>query len=728
MTRTLAPLFLVALLTAPGAMANTTALEAAPADTSFGLVIRGLGQIEPMLHEHADTMGRYGLEAPDIEKFLDMIRESSPRLKKTRGPITTELGLAQTGSLAVYARPSETPEPYVVVVTDVSDRTKMIKTLRWSVALGANGQDSGKSKGKVTVKKERLPGKGLLVTVQEAGGKPPFYVRFQGDLAALSNKLEAIEAVQFSGGEPFLGSAVLADARIGFYVGLKTAGAIAMKMLPPAAAGVKTAQLYSLLQDGRYEAKLDVDVESDFEPFLSVLRPGAKGEAARAAMSALITDRTDAWWRVSLDLQALETLASSMLGPGYDEIAETFDRRTGLPLDLVNRSITGDQMVRCDGSFSSCVITAGILDPRGAERLIRHFFAILGDGIAENSQQEVSVETETVKGTAEARHMVTTVSIRENLEKKAELLKEAHVWLRIDNRQRALRGEIYEAQVAGNTEKAQALEKEDAELGEERQKRGLDSYQWQHPERLEEARKELREAKASKGKKKSRKKKKAEPFQRVLSIHWGITDKLVVFGTTTRAVETAMKATGAATAPTSAGKIDDLTFVGGYQARGGLSDIIRQAVPVIRSLLPRGFIGGSVIRVVDGLLVAHDESVDGESYLRVSPTNITLHGVATSLPAPGQPGYSASISESYTLAMRDRYAGDLAQSNEALAKLALEHPKTPWGQKAQGMVFRADLTGMFVNLGTLSALGSSPWSRNLTRYLEQVFGSLLRGL
>jgi hypothetical protein len=674
MTRALAPLFVMLLLAAPGALAKSTALEAAPADTDFGLVIHGLGQLEPMLDEHVDTMKHYGLDAPDIEMFLDMIRDTSPRLKKTRGPLAAELGLTETGSLAIYALPGEAHAPQVVAVMDVKERKKVIKTVKWLLALDPTSDKSGKAKAKIKVKKERLPGKGLLMTFQKADSETSLYLRFQGDLAAFSDNLKAIDAVQFAGGEPFLGSGVLADARIGFYAGLNTAGAIAMKMLPPAAASVKTAQLYTLFQGGRYEAKLDVEVEPDFEPFLSVLRPGASGKAARAAMSKLITERTDAWWRISLDLKALETLASNLLGKGYEKIEAKFERRTGLPLDLVNRSITGDQLVRCDGSFSSCVFTAGILDAGGAENLIRHFFAIVGDGLTENSTQEVSVETKSVSEAGEARHMVTTLSIRENLEKKAELLKEAHEWLRMDEKQRSLQDKL------------------------------------RAPQTEEE-----------------KKNNKAEPFQPILSIHWGMTDKLVIFGTTPQAIQTAMKASSESAPAASGGKLDDLTFVGGYQARGGLSDVIRQAVPVLRGLLPKDFIGGSVIRMIDGLLVLHDEAVDGESSMRVSPTNVTLHGVATSLPTKGQKDYSATISEAYTQAMRDRYAGDIAQSNELLAKLALEHPNTPWGQKAKGMVFRTDLTGMFVNLGYLGALGNNPIAHKLIRQMEQAIAPMIRG-
>jgi hypothetical protein len=724
MTRALAPLFVMLLLAAPGALAKSTALEAAPADTDFGLVIHGLGQLEPMLDEHVDTMKHYGLDAPDIEMFLDMIRDTSPRLKKTRGPLAAELGLTETGSLAIYALPGEAHAPQVVAVMDVKERKKVIKTVKWLLALDPTSDKSGKAKAKIKVKKERLPGKGLLMTFQKADTETSLYLRFQGDLAAFSDNLKAIDAVQFAGGEPFLGSGVLADARIGFYAGLNTAGAIAMKMLPPAAASVKTAQLYTLFQGGRYEAKLDVEVEPDFEPFLSVLRPGASGKAARAAMSKLITERTDAWWRISLDLKALETLASNLLGKGYEKIEAKFERRTGLPLDLVNRSITGDQLVRCDGSFSSCVFTAGILDAGGAENLIRHFFAIVGDGLTENSTQEVSVETKSVSEAGEARHMVTTLSIRENLEKKAELLKEAHEWLRMDEKQRSLQDKLRAPQTE---EENNRLNKEASALADEMRVRGLDSYPHRHPDSIEAAREEQRQAKASKGKKKKKKNNKAEPFQPILSIHWGMTDKLVIFGTTPQAIQTAMKASSESAPAASGGKLDDLTFVGGYQARGGLSDVIRQAVPVLRGLLPKDFIGGSVIRMIDGLLVLHDEAVDGESSMRVSPTNVTLHGVATSLPTKGQKDYSATISEAYTQAMRDRYAGDIAQSNELLAKLALEHPNTPWGQKAKGMVFRTDLTGMFVNLGYLGALGNNPIAHKLIRQMEQAIAPMIRG-
>lgn len=727
MTRALVPLFLMTLLAAPGALAKSTALEAAPADADFGLVIRGLGQLEPMLDEHVDTMKHYGLDAPDIEMYLDMLRDTSPRLKKTRGPLASELGLTETGSLAIYALLGEGLDPQVVAVMDVKERKKVIQTVEWLLTLDPPSHKSGKSQAKIKVKKERLPGKGLLMTFQKAGSKTSLYLRFQGGLAAFSDNLKAIDAVQFAGGEPFLGSGVLADARIGLYAGLKTAGAIAMKQLPQAAASVKTAQLYTLFRDGRYEAKLDVEVEPDFEPFLSVLRPGPSGKAARAAMSKLITERTDAWWRMSLDLKALETLASNLLGKGYDKIEEKFERRTGLPLDLVNRGITGDQLVRCNGSFSSCVFTAGILDAGGAESLIRHFFAIVGDGLTENSTQEVSVQTESVSGTEEARHMVTTLSIRENLEKKAELLKRAHEYLRFEEERNAFQVKIQEAYGDDKPDLAAALQAESNLFIEKHTKTGLVKFRWEHSDRIDAAREVEREAKASKGKKKRAKKKKAEPFQPVLSIHWGMTDKLVIFGTTPHAVQTALEASSESAPAASGGKLDDLTFVGGYQARGGLSGVIRQAVPVLRGLLPKDFIGGSVIRMIDGLLVLHDESVDGESYMRVSPTNVTIQGVATSLPAKGQKAYSAPISEAYTHAMRARYAGDLAQSNEELAKLALEHPNTPWGQKAKGMVFRSDLTGMFVNLGYLSALGSNPIARGLIRQLEQAIAPMTQG-
>ena len=128
-TRALAPLFLIILLAAPGALAKSTALEAAPADTDFALVIHGLGQLEPLLDEHVDTMKRYGLDAPDIEMFLDMLREASPRLKKTRGPLAAELGLTEAGSLAVYALLGQAPDPQVVAVMDVKERKKVIKTV-----------------------------------------------------------------------------------------------------------------------------------------------------------------------------------------------------------------------------------------------------------------------------------------------------------------------------------------------------------------------------------------------------------------------------------------------------------------------------------------------------------------------------------------------------------------------------------------------------------------------
>jgi len=206
-----------------------------------------------------------------------------------------------------------------------------------------------------------------------------------------------------------------------------------------------------------------------------------------------------------------------------------------------------------------------------------------------------------------------------------------------------------------------------------------------------------------------------------------MTDKLLALGTTSHAIQSALKASVHGGAPGAEPILDDATFIAGYQARNGISSFIRQGIPAIRSLLPKDFIGGTIIRAIEGLLVLHDESVEGMSWLRVTPSRITLQGVATSLPTAGQKGYSAKQSAAYTEAMKLRYAGDLAESNRQLAKLALAHPTSPWGQKARGMVFRTDLAGIFFNLGSLSALFESPAGRNLQRQLGPMIHMLMRG-
>ena len=722
-TRLITALSVGLLLLTTSALAQSNALRAAPAGTDVAVVLHGIGQIEPMVREHIESMERYGLDAPDLDFYLNELRKLSKRFKKARGPLVESMGLSATGSIAVYAQPGADGHADVTVVMDVKDRKALIKSMEWLLNLNQKSTKSGKAK--VTSKKERLPGKGLLVSFEKPSQKNPLYLRFQGNLAVVSEKLPAIDRVQFAGGAPFPGSEALEGARIGFFAGLNTPGAIKMDMLPAAAAGVKTAQIHTLLREGRYEAKLDVEVEAEFEPFLSVLRPGAAGKAARASMSKLVSDRSDLWWRSSVDLKALETLASNLLGKGFEKVGERFEKRAGLPLTMVAKSMSGDQLVRCDGSFSNCVAVAGVLDAEGAEELVRHFFALAGDLAARDADHEISVETKGTSSDGDQRMFVTTFSVREDPEKKAKRLEKAHEYLRYEKRTQELHAALSKASQKDDGDTLSRLNEELQTVNREMHDKGLQQMQWNERDSIEEARKELAQ---NKGKKKKRRaKKNKQPFEPILNIHWGMTDKLLALGTTSHAIQSALKASVHGGAPGAEPILDDATFIAGYQARNGISSFIRQGIPAIRSLLPKDFIGGTIIRAIDGLLVLHDESVDGMSWMRVTPNRITLEGVAASLPTAGRKGYSAEQSAAYTEAMKLRYAGDLAESNRQLAKLALAHPTSPWGQKARGMVFRTDLAGIFFNLGSLSALMESPAGRNIQRQLGPMIHMFMRG-
>ena len=151
-------------------------------------------------------------------------------------------------------------------------------------------------------------------------------------------------------------------------------------------------------------------------------------------------------------------------------------------------------------------------------------------------------------------------------------------------------------------------------------------------------------------------------------------------------------------------------------------------MPFLRSLLPEPFIGGWAVRLIDAALLAQDQALEGRSRMQVTPTQVTIDGSASYLPAKGTRGYSAALDAAFKRAMKARYGGDIADSNRQLAKLALEHPDSPYGQKAAGMAFRVDLAGVFLRLSTFGALMDSPAGRSLERHIRPFIQTIMRGL
>ena len=709
----LIPLALGLLLFTSSAIASPSALRSAPEGTRFAAILHGIGQLEPMLQEHLDSMASYGLEAPDMDRMLSELREKIPHVKKSKQNLLPALGLSEKGSIALYARQGAEGEPYFTVVLDVDDRKTFLKTIEWGFS----------QQSKVKMKKERLPGKGLLVTLTKKNEPKPMYLRFQGNIAAFSNELKAIDGVQFAGGSHFQDTAILESARLGVYFGADVENAVAEKLLPPSAASVKSARLYALFKPSAYEAKLDVTVQPEFQPFLSVLKPGEAGKRARAALSKLIGTDTDIWWRTSFDLQGIDTLAMTLLGNAYGEITKDFERRAGLPMATIASSFTGDELLRCNGSFSACIFAGGIRDREGAESLIRHFFAAVADSLnrRKTSSYELSVETRPLTSAGDHQMMVTTFSIREDLAKKAEKVKRAIEYLDNEEKLEAINEKLSEAM---EDEEVERLMSDQSRLRRELNET-LRYYGIEMRDALIEAREERARQKAGKKKKKARKKAKPMPFEPVATLHWGLSNDIVVFGTTTQAIETAMNSAAGESGPVA---LDDVTFIEAYQAQGSIADFIRQGMPFLRSLLPEPFIGGWAVRLIDAALLAQDQALEGRSRMQVTPTQVTIDGSASYLPAKGTRGYSAALDAAFKRAMKARYGGDIADSNRQLAKLALEHPDSPYGRKADGMAFRVDLAGVFLRLSTFGALMDSPAGRSLERHMRPFIEMIMRGL
>jgi hypothetical protein len=402
---------LAILATPVPALAGPSALEVTPPDTVFAMAFRGLGQLQPLLDEHGERMVELGLEDPGMDRLWKFLRKELSGLRLRRGPLAPALGLAPEGAIAFYFTKID-DEDLGVIVLDVSDRSALIRTLTWLME-EASHPPTGE-KAKVRVKRTKLPSGGLDVEFTSEHGSDPLYARFQGSIVALSDAPAALQRVPFGGGAHYPGMEVLAapEARFGFFLGVSLETGVRVGIFPAPAMTVPWVRYHGVMGATTFSAELVAEIAPDMDPYMAILKPGARGAKARTAMAGLVSGLSDVWGRFSYDLEGIQTLAKNLLGGGFKEIEDGFEENTALELKSVVSAFTGDHLLRCDGSLSTCIFAMGVGDREAASEVFRHLFAAAGDAITKESGVDVTVDTR-VSATPRRGHrrFTTTFSI-----------------------------------------------------------------------------------------------------------------------------------------------------------------------------------------------------------------------------------------------------------------------------------------------------------------------------
>lgn len=176
---------------------------------------------------------------------------------------------------------------------------------------------------------------------------------------------------------------------------------------------------------------------------------------------------------------------------------------------------------------------------------------------------------------------------------------------------------------------------------------------------------------------------------------WGARDGALMIGSTREALESGLtRADAAATAVPSmlidgAGFADD-AVAASYQLGTELSSLLRQVMPIVRSVLPSTGEPGMAARALDTFIALQDRIVDGGSVMRANGRVFSFEGQARMLPIEGEPGFDAAIAKRFEEALKLRYIGRVRSSNEALLKIADASPDSVWGLKARTYALAGD--------------------------------------